>query len=62
MPRLGPVVVSKWVVETEQHLEGSFQEADDGHCGIFFDECDALFGKRGDVQHGVDPMPYPAWT
>jgi hypothetical protein len=47
-------VVSKWVGETEKHLEGAFREAEDSHAVLFFDEADALFGKRGDVQHGVD--------
>ncbi len=47
-------IVSKWVGETEQHLEAAFCEAEDSHCVLFFDECDALFGKRGEVQHGVD--------
>ena len=47
-------IVSKWVGETEQHLEAAFREAEDSNCVLFFDECDALFGKRGEVQHGVD--------
>ncbi len=47
-------IVSKWVGETEQHLEAAFREAEDSHCVLFFDECDALFGKRGEVQYGVD--------
>lgn len=47
-------VVSKWVGETEQHLEALFREAEDSHALLFFDEADALFGKRGEVQHGVD--------
>jgi hypothetical protein len=47
-------VVSKWVGETEQHLEALFREAEDSHALLFFDEADALFGRRGEVQHGVD--------
>jgi hypothetical protein len=47
-------VVSKWIGETEKHLEGAFREAEDSHAVLFFDEADALFGKRGEVQHGVD--------
>lgn len=47
-------VVSKWVGETEKHLEQAFSEAEDSHAVLFFDEADALFGKRGEVQHGVD--------
>lgn len=47
-------VVSKWVGETEQHLDAVFREAEDSHGVLFFDEADALFGKRGEVHHGVD--------
>jgi hypothetical protein len=47
-------IVSKWVGETEKHLESVFSEAEDSHGVLFFDEADALFGKRGEVQHGVD--------
>lgn len=47
-------IVSKWVGETEKHLESAFREAEDSHAVLFFDEADALFGKRGEVQHGVD--------
>ena len=47
-------IVSKWVGETEKHLESAFREAEDSHGVLFFDEADALFGKRGEVQHGVD--------
>jgi hypothetical protein len=47
-------VVSKWVGETEKNLETAFREAEDSHSILFFDEADALFGKRGEVGHGVD--------
>jgi hypothetical protein len=47
-------VVSKWVGETEKHLETAFREAEESHSVLFFDEADALFGKRGEVQHGTD--------
>ncbi|HMG72000.1 MAG TPA: AAA family ATPase [Pyrinomonadaceae bacterium] len=47
-------VVSKWVGETERNLEQAFSEAEDSNALLFFDEADALFGKRGDVRHGVD--------
>jgi hypothetical protein len=47
-------VVSKWVGETEKHLEMAFREAEASHAVLFFDEADALFGKRGEVQHGTD--------
>jgi len=47
-------IVSKWVGETEKHLEQAFREAEDSHAVLFFDEADALFGKRGEVRHGID--------
>lgn len=47
-------IVSKWVGETEKHLEEAFREAEDSNAVLFFDEADALFGKRGEVRHGVD--------
>jgi hypothetical protein len=47
-------VVSKWVGETEKNLECVFREAEESHAVLFFDEADALFGKRGEVQHGTD--------
>jgi hypothetical protein len=47
-------VVSKWVGETEKNLETAFREAEEGHSILFFDEADALFGKRssGDAANG----------
>jgi hypothetical protein len=47
-------ITSKWVGETEKNLEGAFREAEESHAVLFFDEADALFGKRGEVQHGTD--------
>jgi hypothetical protein len=47
-------VVSKWVGETEKNLESVFREAEESHALLFFDEGDALFGKRGEIQHGTD--------
>ena len=47
-------VVSKWVGETEKNLDEAFREATSSHAVLFFDEADALFGKRGEVRHGVD--------
>jgi hypothetical protein len=47
-------VVSKWVGETERNLERAFSEAEDSNAVLFFDEADSLFGKRGEVRHGVD--------
>lgn len=47
-------VVSKWVGETEKNLESAFQQAENSRAVLFFDEADALFGKRGDVKQGMD--------
>jgi len=47
-------VVSKWVGETEKNLEAAFAEAEDGQAVLLFDEADALFGKRGEVERGID--------
>jgi hypothetical protein len=47
-------VVSKWVGETEKNLETAFRRAEDSQALLFFDEADALFGKRGEVKHGMD--------
>jgi len=47
-------VTSKWVGETEKNLEEVFDHAEQSHAVLFFDEADALFGKRGEVRHGVD--------
>lgn len=47
-------VVSKWVGETEKNLETVFQQAEESQALLFFDEADALFGKRGEVRHGTD--------
>jgi hypothetical protein len=40
------LVVSKWVGETEKNLAGVFDQAEVGDWILFFDEADALFGKR----------------
>ncbi len=47
-------IVSKWVGETEKNLESAFREAEENHAVLFFDEAEALFGKRAEVQHGTD--------
>jgi hypothetical protein len=47
-------VVSKWIGETEKNLDEAFREAEEGDAVLFFDEADALFGKRGEVQRGTD--------
>jgi SpoVK/Ycf46/Vps4 family AAA+-type ATPase len=35
-------------------MEAVFQQAEDSHAVLLFDEADALFGKRGEVKHGTD--------
>jgi ATPase family protein associated with various cellular activities (AAA)/winged helix domain-containing protein len=47
-------VVSKWIGETEKNLAAVFDEARTMHAVLFFDEADALFGRRGEVQRGTD--------
>jgi ATPase family associated with various cellular activities (AAA) len=46
--------VSKWVGETSKNLDGIFEEAERTNAILFFDEADALFGKRAEVRHGTD--------
>ena len=41
-------VVSKWIGETEKNLAALFDQAEDRDWILFFDEADALFGKRTD--------------
>jgi hypothetical protein len=48
------LVVSKYVGETEKHLRQVFAEARAINAVIFFDEADALFGKRGEVKDARD--------
>jgi hypothetical protein len=47
-------IVSKYVGETEKNLNRVFADAEHSNAVIFFDECDALFGKRGDVKEAQD--------
>jgi hypothetical protein len=47
-------VVSKWVGESEKTLQSLFNAADDANGILFFDEADALFGKRSEVQQSQD--------
>jgi hypothetical protein len=47
-------VVSKWVGEGEKNLQQLFNAADDANGILFFDEADALFGKRSEVQQSQD--------
>ena len=47
-------VVDKYIGETEKNLERIFAEAEGVNGVLFFDEADALFGKRSDVQSAHD--------
>lgn len=47
-------VVSKWLGETEKNLDAIFTAAESADCILFFEEADALFGKRSEVQHALD--------
>jgi hypothetical protein len=47
-------VMSKFVGETEKNLARIFDEAQDSHAMLLFDEADALFGKRTDVKSAQD--------
>lgn len=47
-------VVSKYIGETEKNLHRIFQEAEQSYAILFFDEADALFGKRTEVKDALD--------
>jgi AAA+ superfamily predicted ATPase len=48
------LVVSKYIGETEKNLEHIFQEGRTSNAILFFDEADALFGKRSEVKDAHD--------
>ena len=47
-------IVSKYIGETEKNLERIFREAETSNAILFFDEADALFGKRSEVRDAHD--------
>jgi ATP-dependent 26S proteasome regulatory subunit len=47
-------VVSKYIGETEKNLEKIFGEAQNSNAILFFDEADAIFGKRSEVKDAHD--------
>jgi len=47
-------VVSKYIGETEKNLARIFKEAESSNAILFFDEADALFGKRTEVSDAHD--------
>lgn len=48
------MIVSKWVGETEKNLAGIFDMAENKDWILFFDEADALFGKRSNQGNGME--------
>jgi SpoVK/Ycf46/Vps4 family AAA+-type ATPase len=48
------MVVSKYIGETEKNLAALFAKAENKGWILFFDEADALFGKRTEVKEGKD--------
>jgi SpoVK/Ycf46/Vps4 family AAA+-type ATPase len=48
------IVVSKYIGETEKQLSLIFREAQSSNAILFFDEADALFGKRSEVKDAHD--------
>jgi hypothetical protein len=47
-------LVSKWIGETEKNLDRVFDAASDSNAILFFDEADAIFGKRSEVKEAHD--------
>jgi len=52
-------VVSKYIGETEKNLREVFREAEESGAIVFFDEADALFGKRKEVGDSHDRSANP---
>ena len=52
-------VVSKYIGETEKNLDKVFTAAANANAILFFDEADALFGKRSEVQGLARPLRQP---
>ena len=47
-------IVSKYIGETEKNLDQIFREGKTSNAILFFDEADALFGKRSEVRDSHD--------
>jgi SpoVK/Ycf46/Vps4 family AAA+-type ATPase len=47
-------IVNKYIGETEKNLQKVFDAAEDGGAVLFFDEAEALFGKRSEVKDNHD--------
>ncbi len=48
------MVISKYIGETEKNLERVFEKAENKNWILFFDEADALFGKRTSISDAHD--------
>jgi SpoVK/Ycf46/Vps4 family AAA+-type ATPase len=48
------MLVSKYIGETEKNLRKVFSEAETSNAILFFDEADAIFGKRSEVKDSHD--------
>jgi hypothetical protein len=49
-----PQTISKYIGETEKNLDRVFTAAENSNAILFFDEADALFGKRSEVRDSHD--------
>jgi SpoVK/Ycf46/Vps4 family AAA+-type ATPase len=47
-------IVSKYIGETEKNIDKIFRESETSNSIIFFDEADAIFGKRSEVRDAHD--------
>lgn len=47
-------VISKYIGETEKNIQKIFDRAEEANCLLFFDEADALLGKRTEVKDAND--------
>jgi SpoVK/Ycf46/Vps4 family AAA+-type ATPase len=47
-------LVDKYIGETEKHLEEIFANAEQSNIILFFDEADAVFGKRSEINDSKD--------
>lgn len=47
-------IASKWIGETEKHLAQLFDDVEQNNGILFFDEADAIFGRRSQVESSND--------
>jgi AAA+ superfamily predicted ATPase len=47
-------IVSKYIGETEKNIDRIFKEAEASNAILFFDEADAIFGKRSEIKDSHD--------